>query len=78
LFALAVAEARVLVTADLDFAPTVSLSGLDGPGFILFRAGNIADLAMLALVRRVLAEARPASLSRSVVVFDEHSIRIAS
>lgn len=78
IFSLAVAEARILVTADLDFARIIALSGLDGPGLILFRAGNVTDLQMLDLLRRVLAETTPATLPRSVVVVDEHSIRIAS
>ncbi len=78
LFALAVAESRVLVTADLDFARIFALSGRDGPGLILFRAGNITDAQMLALLRRVLEETTPDSLPRSVVVVDEHSMRIAA
>lgn len=78
LFALAVAEGRVLVTADLDFARIIALSGRDGPGLILFRAGNITDAQMLALLRRVLAETTPESLPRSVVVVDEYSMRIAA
>ena len=78
LFALAVAESRILVTADLDFARIIALSGLDGPGLVLFRAGNITDNQMLALLRRVLAETTPESLPRSVVVVDEYTMRIAT
>lgn len=78
LFALAIAESRVLVTADLDFARIIALSGSDGPGLILFRAGNITDAGMLALLQRVLTETTPESLPHSVVVVDEHAIRIAT
>ena len=78
LFALALSESRVLVTADLDFARIIALSGLDGPGLILFRAGNITDTAMLTLLRRVLSEVSLDLLPRSVVVVDEHSIRIST
>lgn len=78
IFALAVAEQRVLVTADLDFARIIALSGLDGPGLILFRAGNVSDAEMLVLLQRVLAETTDDSLPRCVVVVDEETIRIAS
>jgi predicted nuclease of predicted toxin-antitoxin system len=77
IFALAVQEQRVVITADLDFARLQSLSGKDGPGLILFRAGNISDLQMLELTARVLREVRLDELSRSIVVIDLDSIRIA-
>lgn len=78
IFKIAIAEARIIVTADLDFARIIALSQLDGPGLILFRAGNVTDQRMLALLQRVLAETTPQSLSKSVVVVDEHTIRIAA
>lgn len=78
LFALAVTESRIVVTADLDFARIITLSGRDGPGLILFRAGNVTDAQMLALLERVLKETTPETLPRSVVVVDEHTMRIAT
>lgn len=78
LFALAVAESRILVTADLDFARIIALSGQDGPGLVLFRAGNSTDTQMLSLLRRVLAETTPQSLPHSVVVIDEYTMRIST
>lgn len=78
LFEIALSESRVLVTADLDFARIIALSRLDGPGLILFRAGNMTDVQMLSLLRRVMAETTPESLPRSVVVIDEHAMRIAT
>ena len=75
--ALAVAENRIIVTADLDFTRIITLSGKAGPGLILFRAGNISDDRMLALVQTVLADVDEQRLLRSVTVVDLHSIRVA-
>lgn len=78
LFALASSESRIIVTCDLDFARLLALSGNAGPGLILFRAGNITDVEMLALLQRVLAETTAETLPRSAIVVDEQSIRIAT
>lgn len=78
LVALAIAEDRVLVTADLDYPRIIALSSADRPGLILFRAGNISDARMLELLKRVLVEVRPEQLARSVVVVDEYSMRVAA
>lgn len=66
------------MTADLDYARIIALSKKDRPGLILFRAGNITDAEMIALIGRALHEVSPDQLPRSVVVVDEYSIRIAS
>lgn len=78
LVALALSESRVLVTADLDFPRIIALSGKDAPGLILFRAGNISDAQMLALLQRVLLEVPPPALQHAIVVVDEQSLRIAT
>jgi predicted nuclease of predicted toxin-antitoxin system len=77
LFALAVAENRTIVTADLDFSRIIALSGRSGPGLILFRAGNITDDKMLALLKETLGRVPTAELERSVVVVDVHALRVA-
>ncbi|MBX3388130.1 MAG: DUF5615 family PIN-like protein [Phycisphaeraceae bacterium] len=74
---LARSEQRNLVTADLDFSRLIALSGQDQPGLILFRAGNISDSEMLALLRRVLAEVSENAIATSIVVVDADSIRVA-
>jgi len=78
IFARAIDEARIVVTADLDFSRIIALSGRESPRRILFRAGNCSDESMLLLLRPVLAEIEPQVLPRSVVVVDEWTIRIAS
>lgn len=77
-FALATAEGRVIITADLDFARITALSGHNGPGLVLFRAGNVSDTQMLDLLRRVVTEVPAEQLARSVVVVDERSIRVTT
>ncbi|MBL8877115.1 MAG: DUF5615 family PIN-like protein [Phycisphaerae bacterium] len=74
---LARAEQRTLVTADLDFARLIALSGQAQPGLILFRAGNISDVEMLSLLQRVLVEVAEQVITSSIVVVDAFSIRIA-
>lgn len=76
--ALAVAEQRVIVTSDLDYPRIIALAGVSRPGLVLFRAGNISDREMLALLQRVLTEVPAERLPGSVVVIDEHSIRVAT
>ncbi|MCA3004737.1 MAG: DUF5615 family PIN-like protein [bacterium] len=78
IFAKAVAEDRVIITVDLDFARIAALSGRAGPGLVLFRAGNVSDQEMLNLLRRVLAELPIERLSRCVVVVDEYAIRVSA
>jgi predicted nuclease of predicted toxin-antitoxin system len=78
LVALAISEERVLITADLDYPRLIALSNLDRPALILFRAGNITDNQMLALLQRVLREVESSLLERSISVVDEYSIRVAS
>jgi predicted nuclease of predicted toxin-antitoxin system len=75
---LAISEERVLITADLDYPRLIALSKLDRPALILFRAGNITDNQMLALLQRVLREVESSLLERSISVVDEYSIRVAS
>ena len=77
LFSLAVAERRTIITADLDFARIIALSGRDGSGLILFRAGSVTDDRMLALLREALERVPPKELERSVVVVDGHALRVA-
>jgi predicted nuclease of predicted toxin-antitoxin system len=77
LVALAIAEHRILITADLDYPRIVALSRNDRPGIILFRAGNVSDTQMLDLLNRVLAEVAESVLPVSIVTVDEYSIRVA-
>jgi predicted nuclease of predicted toxin-antitoxin system len=68
-------EARVVVTADLDYPRLLALERADGPGVILFRGGAYSDREMLDLLDRVLASASELDLERSVIVVDRQRIR---
>jgi predicted nuclease of predicted toxin-antitoxin system len=66
-------EARVVVTADLDYPRLLALSGAHGPGVILFRGGSYSDEEMLTLLDRVLVLG--GELERSITVVDRSRIR---
>lgn len=78
IFAFATQEARIIVTADLDFARVLALSGRDAPGLVLFRAGSISDDEMLALMRMTIERVPATQLEHSAVVVDQTAIRIAA
>jgi predicted nuclease of predicted toxin-antitoxin system len=69
------AEARVVITADLDYPRLLALEQSDGPGVILFRGGSYSDAEMLGLLDRVLAQSSTLDLDHSIVVVDRHRIR---
>jgi len=77
LFARAVQEDRIIVTADLDFPRILALSGVDRPGLVLFRAGNVSDDRMLELLKTILSTVGDSELRRSVVVAEPGTLRIA-
>lgn len=76
LLAIARAEARIVITADLDFPQLLALSSLNGPGIILFRGGNYSDAEMCDLLERVLQEVQPNVIEHSVCVVDKKRIRV--
>ena len=77
LLAMARAEHRTIITADLDFPQLLALTQADGPGIILFRGGNYSDREMCGLLERVLDEVSPEVLESSICVVDRNRIRIA-
>ncbi|MEK6642638.1 MAG: DUF5615 family PIN-like protein [Planctomycetota bacterium] len=78
IFGIAAEEGRIVVTSDLDFSRILALSGNSRPGLILFRAGNITDVQMLELLRKILSQVDGPQLFNSVVVADRDTMRIAS
>ena len=77
IFELAAREGRIVITSDLDFSRILALSGQDGPGLVLFRAGNLSDDDMLQLLQRVLKSVAGDDLARSVCVVDQFTMRLA-
>jgi predicted nuclease of predicted toxin-antitoxin system len=78
IFETAVREERIIITADLDFTRIVALTGRDRPGVVLFRAGNITDEQMLALLQEVLTEVPAERLIASVTTIDRFRIRVSA
>lgn len=78
LLALATAEDRVIITADLDFPRLFALARVHGPGLILFRGGNYSDAEMRDLLERVLTHVVPERIGRSICVVDRTRIRITN
>lgn len=69
------AEGRVVVTADLDYPRLIALQKADSPGIILFRGGSYSDRQMLALLDRVLAQAKELDIEHSITVVARDRIR---
>ena len=75
ILAKALGEARVVITADLDFPRLLALLDADGPGLILLRGGNYSEAESLECVRRVLMTIAIEELPKCIVVVDRKSIR---
>jgi predicted nuclease of predicted toxin-antitoxin system len=69
------AEARVVITADLDFGRLMAEVPEKSPGIILLRGGSYSDKEMIDLVSRVLRSVEHEQLAESLVVVDRHRIR---
>jgi predicted nuclease of predicted toxin-antitoxin system len=71
----AIAEARVIVTADLDFPRLLASLGAHEPGLILLRGGNYSDSESIECVWRVVMAVPENRLPHSIVVVDRERIR---
>jgi len=72
IFAKAVMEGRIIVTADLDFGAILARAGSSTVSVIVFRLANLQADRVLALLTKVLAQAAK-ELSRGAVVLVEES-----
>ncbi len=68
-------QARVIVTADLDFPRLFSQLGAAGPGLILLRGGNYSEADSVECLRRVLFAVPHEDLPTAIVVVDRERIR---
>jgi predicted nuclease of predicted toxin-antitoxin system len=68
-------EARVVVTADLDYPRLLAMTGSKGPGLILFRGGDYSELESLERLGRVLETIPNSELSTSIIVIERDRIR---
>ncbi len=72
IFAKAVQEERIIVTADLDFGAILARAGSRTVSVVVFRLTNLQADRVMALLTKVLVEAA-ADLSRGAVVLVEES-----
>jgi len=71
----AVADRRIVVTADLDFARLLALLRADSPGLILFRGGRLSEKEAVTRLSRALQALSVDQLERSIVVIERARIR---
>ena len=69
------AREYIIITADLDYARLMALTGSETPGIILLRGGNYSEIETSVLIKRVLNIISPEQISNSIVVVDKKSIR---
>jgi predicted nuclease of predicted toxin-antitoxin system len=68
-------EARVVVTADLDYPRLLAMTGSKGPGLILFRGGDYSERESLERLGRVLGTIPNSELSTCIIVIERDRIR---
>ncbi len=75
IMARAAAEARVIITADLDYPRLLAIAGASGPSLILFRGGDWSDNEIIERTRQLLDSVTEAELGASIVVVERHRVR---
>jgi len=79
IFSLAVAENRIIISADTDFGTLVSLKSQTSPSIILFRSGAPRNpQRQLQMLLSNLSSIQDALKQGAVVVFEASRIRIRS
>ena len=74
----ACAEARVLLTHDLDFGELMAASGADLPSVVIFRLRDMRPEAVNAHLREVVAEYHEMLEKGVIVSVNERQIRLRS
>jgi predicted nuclease of predicted toxin-antitoxin system len=76
IFAKAVMEGRIIVTADLDFGSILARAGSSTVSVIVFRLANLQADRVFALLTKVLAQAANELTRGAVVLVEENRFRI--
>ncbi len=76
IFAKAMAEERTIVTADLDFGAIIARTGSATVSVIVLRIANPRADRVVALLRRVLADAAAELTRGAIVLVEETRFRI--
>ena len=74
--AAAIADARVIVSHDVDFSAIVALSGLDRPSVVLLRLGSASVGLVTELLERALPLVTSDLQAGALVTVDEQQIRV--
>lgn len=68
-------EARIVITADLDYTRLLATTPVDGPGLILFREGDYSSQEVIGRMKQVLQTIPSDELPNSIVVVEKWRIR---
>jgi len=72
---IAKAEARTVITADLDYPHLLAMARATEPSVILFRDGNWSDRDVLDRMSDVLSALSENDIAQSIIVVDRERIR---
>ncbi|MBI4743747.1 MAG: DUF5615 family PIN-like protein [Actinobacteria bacterium] len=73
---LAIAEKRILLTMDLDFASIVALSKSALPSVIIFRLRNNRPITINNLLDKNLSKIAPELKKGAIAIFEENRVRL--
>jgi predicted nuclease of predicted toxin-antitoxin system len=68
-------EARIIVTADLDYPRLLAVAAAAEPSVILFRGGEWSDGDIVARMARLLQNVSEPDFEHSILVIGPHRIR---
>ncbi len=68
-------EARIILTADLDYPRLLAIAQADEPGLILIRGGSYSEQEARELVERALSAIPETDFKGSIVVVERGRIR---
>ena len=71
----ALAEDRIVVTADLDYAQLLAMSGASGPSVILFRSGNWSEREVNTKFAAILAAMPEHAFVSALIVVEANRLR---
>lgn len=71
----AAADARIVVTADLDYPRLLALAGTVAPSLILFRGGDWSETEIVDHTRRLLATLHEDQFEQCIIVVERDRIR---
>ena len=69
------AEARIVVTADLDYPRLLALSGATSPAVILFRGGDWSNIGAIERLKVLLRTLQSHDIETSMTIIEKDRIR---